>query len=92
MTRRRSSFTSTGTESAREPACPVPHGLAVAETGRHPRLPHPSLRNSPTGRRHILKGDTAAFFKAVEHVIGKPRQAVEVNQDTEVAFRWERDE
>ena len=43
-------------------------------------------------RQRILKGDTAAFFKAVEHVIGKPRQAVEVNQDTEVAFRWERDE
>ena len=40
-------------------------------------------------RRRILKGDTAAFFKAVEHVIGKPRQAVELNQDAEVVFRWQ---
>ena len=36
----------------------------------------------------IKKGDTAAFFRAVEHVIGKPRQAVELNHDTEVVFRW----
>jgi len=40
-------------------------------------------------RQRILKGDTAAFFKAVEHVIGKPRQAMEFNQDAEVVFRWQ---
>ena len=40
-------------------------------------------------RQRILKGDTVAFFRAVEHVIGKPRQAVEVNQNTELVFRWQ---
>jgi len=40
-------------------------------------------------RDRILSGDTGAFFKAVEHVIGKPRQAVELNQDAEVVFRWQ---
>ncbi|HVO12830.1 MAG TPA: hypothetical protein VMX54_18965 [Vicinamibacteria bacterium] len=38
--------------------------------------------------KRILKGDTAAFFKAVEHVIGKPRQATDVNQASTVVFRW----
>jgi hypothetical protein len=36
----------------------------------------------------VLKGDTVAFFRALEHVVGKPRQAVEVNQDSRVVYSW----
>ena len=36
----------------------------------------------------IKKGDTAAFFRAVEHVIGKPRQAVELAQDGPITVCW----
>jgi hypothetical protein len=41
----------------------------------------------------ILKGDTSAFFKAVEIVHGKPRQAVEMNQALAggLTFRWQDD-
>ena len=41
-------------------------------------------------RERILAGDTSAFFKAIEIVHGKPRQALEVNQDTptHVVFSW----
>ena len=39
-------------------------------------------------RRRILDGDTAAFFKAVEIVHGKPRQAVEGNQASKVVYCW----
>lgn len=39
-------------------------------------------------RVRILKGDTIAFFRALEHVLGKPRQALEVNQDAAITFRW----
>ena len=39
-------------------------------------------------RDRILRGDTTAFFKAVEIVHGKPRQALEVNQDSHVVFKW----
>ena len=41
-------------------------------------------------RERILAGDTSAFFKAVEIVHGKPRQALEVNQaaPTHVVFSW----
>jgi hypothetical protein len=39
-------------------------------------------------RQRILKGDTAAFFKAVEHVIGKPRQSVDVAQTGPITLRW----
>jgi len=37
-----------------------------------------------------LAGDTSAFFKAIEIVHGKPRQALEVNQDvaSNVVFSW----
>jgi len=44
--------------------------------------------------RRILKGDTAAFFKAAERVIGKPRQALEVNQDHagKLVICWQRDD
>jgi hypothetical protein len=31
-------------------------------------------------RERLLDGDTAAFFKAVEIVHGKPRQSVDMNQ------------
>jgi hypothetical protein len=34
-------------------------------------------------RERILSGDTSAFFKAIEIVHGKPRQALEVNQDVD---------
>ena len=45
-------------------------------------------------RGRILTGDTTAFFKAVEIVHGKPRQAVELAQDgpTEFVFRWKGEE
>ena len=41
-------------------------------------------------RERILTGDTTAFFKAVEIVHGKPRQALDLNQDvpTQVVFSW----
>jgi hypothetical protein len=41
--------------------------------------------------QRILKGDTTAFFKALEMVHGKPRQAVELAQDgpTELVVRWQ---
>jgi len=41
-------------------------------------------------RERILAGDTGAFFKAIEIVHGKPRQALEVNRDvpTQVVFSW----
>jgi hypothetical protein len=40
-----------------------------------------------------LKGDTSAFFEAVEIVHGKPRQAVDVNQDLagRLEIRWKDD-
>jgi hypothetical protein len=42
--------------------------------------------------QRILKGDTTAFFKALEMVHGKPRQAVELSQDgpTEIVVSWEK--
>ncbi len=39
----------------------------------------------------MLKGDTSAFFKAVEIVHGKARQAVEVNQAGRLEIRWQDD-
>jgi hypothetical protein len=42
-------------------------------------------------RKRIMQGDTAAFFRALEHVVGKPRQAMEVSQDAEVLIRWARE-
>jgi len=49
-------------------------------------LDRPDVQDAILDR--ILKGDTNAFFKAVEHVIGKPRQAVEVNQASKVVYCW----
>ena len=42
-------------------------------------------------RERILAGDTSAFFKAVEIVHGKPRQALEVKQDVaaQVVYKWQ---
>ena len=40
-------------------------------------------------RARILAGDTAAFFKAVEMVHGKPRQALEHDVAAEVVYRWQ---
>lgn len=40
-------------------------------------------------RERLLAGDTAAFFKAVEMVHGKPRQAVEHDVAAEVVYRWQ---
>ena len=42
-------------------------------------------------RQRILAGDTGAFFKAVEIVHGKPRQALEVSQDVaaQVVYKWQ---
>ena len=39
-------------------------------------------------RERVLAGDTTAFFKAIEIVHGKPRQSLEVNQDSEVVICW----
>lgn len=41
-------------------------------------------------RDRILRGDTSAFFKAVEIVYGKPRRATEVSHNAEVVLRWAR--
>jgi hypothetical protein len=35
-----------------------------------------------------LKGDTAAFFKAAEFVIGKPRQSVQQGLTGPIEIRW----
>ena len=45
-------------------------------------------------RERILAGDTGAFFKAVEIVHGKPRQALEVSQDvaSKVVISWKGEE
>ena len=45
-------------------------------------------------RERILAGDTGAFFKAIEIVHGKPRQALEVNQDvaSKVVISWKGEE
>jgi len=42
-------------------------------------------------RQRILAGDTSAFFKAIEIVHGKPRQALEVRQDlaAQVVYKWQ---
>ena len=42
-------------------------------------------------RARILNGDTSAFFKAIEIVYGRPRQAMEVSQDlaAQVVYQWE---
>lgn len=42
-------------------------------------------------KARVLRGDTIAFFRALEHVIGKPRQAMDVRQDAEVVYRWRDD-
>jgi hypothetical protein len=47
-----------------------------------------SYKASDAIRDSILKGDTSAFFKAVEIVHGKARQAVEVNQAGRLEIRW----
>jgi hypothetical protein len=39
-------------------------------------------------RRRIMEGDTGAFFRAVEHVIGKPRQSVEQQLSGPLEIRW----
>ena len=41
--------------------------------------------------QRILAGDTSAFFKAIEIVHGKPRQALEVRQDlaAQVVYKWQ---
>ena len=45
-------------------------------------------------RERILTGDTTAFFKAIEIVHGKPRQALELNQTapTHMVFSWRGEE
>jgi hypothetical protein len=42
-------------------------------------------------RARVLAGDTGAFFRAIEIIHGKPRQAVEVNQETPttVIYKWQ---
>jgi hypothetical protein len=44
-------------------------------------------------RKRILQGDTIAFFRALEHVVGKPRQAVALDQTLVggLTFRWQDD-
>ena len=42
-------------------------------------------------RHRILEGDTAAFFRDAEHVVGQPRQAVDVREGHSRArvVRWQ---
>jgi hypothetical protein len=42
-------------------------------------------------RQRIMEGDTWAFLRAVEHVIGKPRQSVEQRVAGPVVFSWQDD-
>jgi hypothetical protein len=44
-------------------------------------------------KARILRGDTIAFFRALEHVVGKPRQAVALDQTLVggLTFRWRDD-
>ena len=39
-------------------------------------------------RARILAGDTVAFFRAVEHVIGKPRERVDVTTAGPITLCW----
>ena len=51
------------------------------------------ILNDPTVqdamRARVLAGDTSAFFKALEIIHGRPRQALEVKQDARVVYSWE---
>ena len=39
-------------------------------------------------RQQILDGDTRAFFRAVEHVIGRPKESVEQSIVGPMEIRW----
>ncbi len=39
-------------------------------------------------RGRIVKGDAVAFFRALEHVLGKPRESSDVNLNANVLFGW----
>ena len=40
-------------------------------------------------RDRILAGDAVAFFRAVDHVLGKPKESVEVTGNVDIAARLE---
>jgi hypothetical protein len=39
-------------------------------------------------RQQIMEGDTRAFFRAVEHVIGRPKEPVEHSISGPLEIRW----
>lgn len=36
----------------------------------------------------ILRGDAVAFFRAIDHVLGKPKESVDARLSGEVVFKW----
>jgi hypothetical protein len=40
-------------------------------------------------RERILAGDAVAFFRAVDHVLGKPKESVELTANVDIAARLE---
>ncbi len=46
----------------------------------------PEVQMAVRGR--IVKGDAVAFFRALEHVLGKPKESSDVNLNANVLFGW----
>ena len=40
-------------------------------------------------RDRIARGDTPGFFRAVEHVLGKPKETVDSNLTGELTLKWQ---
>jgi hypothetical protein len=40
-------------------------------------------------RERIVSGDAVAFFRAVDHVLGKPKESVELTANVDIAARLE---
>jgi hypothetical protein len=39
-------------------------------------------------QERILKGDAVAFFRALEHVVGKPKETTDISGKVDINFRW----
>ena len=40
----------------------------------------------------IVKGDAVAFFRALEHVVGKPKETSDIKLSGKLEFGWSKDE
>jgi len=43
-------------------------------------------------RLRIAKGDAVAFFRALEHVVGKPKETSDIKLSGRLEFGWSKDE